>query len=190
MKRMRVVQQNGILQSKHFPALRCKSDHEWHHVVHGRKESAPSDNTFGSPPYTRIEHERRFLVDSAADWRRSAKPYSRLFDDRYLTCGRLRLRRIEDSDTGRITWKLTKTYESDSPFAQPVVSVWLSSAEYEALRSVAGYSVSKRRYYDEQDGLVFSIDVFYGELDGLILCETESASLETLCAVRFPLYAR
>ena len=143
-----------------------------------------------NPRYTRIEYERRFLVDPAADWQRNAKPVSKLLDDRYLTCGKLRLRRIEDSDTDRIAWKLTNKYDSDSPFAQPVVSVWLSSEEYEALSGLPGHSVSKRRYYDERDGLIFSIDVFHGELDGLILCETESESLAGLSAVRFPPYER
>ena len=75
-------------------------------------------------------------------------------------------------------------------FAQPVVSVHLSLAEYEALTSLPGRYLSKRRYYGEYRGLVFSIDVFQGKLDGLILCETESESLDALQAVRFPDYAR
>ena len=40
------------------------------------------------PKYARIEYERRFLVDPSADWRRTAKPYSKLLEDRYLDCGR------------------------------------------------------------------------------------------------------
>jgi CYTH domain-containing protein len=111
-------------------------------------------------------------------------------EDQYLDCGRLRVRRLEDSDTGRVAFKLTKKFESDSMFAQPIISVWLSLAEYEELASLPGRNLSKRRYYDEYDGLVFSIDVFQGKLDGLILCETESESLDALRAVRFPQYAR
>ena len=53
-----------------------------------------------------------------------------------------------------------------------------------------GHNISKRRHYDVRDGLVFSIDVFHGELGGLILCETESDSVDSLHAVRFPEYAR
>jgi len=79
-------------------------------------------------------------------------------------------------------------------FAQPVVTVWLSSAEYDALRSLPGRDLSKRRYYDEQNdecaGLVISIDVFQGELEGLILCETETESLDAWQAAQFPQYAR
>ena len=43
------------------------------------------------PKYSRIEFERRFLVDPDAGWQRTAKPYSKLLEDRYLDCGRLRL---------------------------------------------------------------------------------------------------
>lgn len=77
------------------------------------------------PKYARIEYERRFLVDPSFDWQRTVKPYSKLLEDRYLDCGRLRVRRLEDSDTGRVAFKLTKKFESDSVLAQPVVSVWL-----------------------------------------------------------------
>lgn len=142
-----------------------------------------------APKYTRVEYERRFLVDPAFPWQRSVQQYSKLLEDRYLSCGRLRLRRIEDSDTGGVTWKLTKKYGSDSPLAQPVVSVWLSAAEYEAMAQLAGHNLAKRRYYDELDEGIFSIDIFQGELDGLILCETECVSLDALHAVRFPPYA-
>ena len=78
------------------------------------------------------------MVDPASVWQQNIKPYSKLFDDRYISCGRLRLRRIQNSDSNRVAWKLTKKYEPDSPFAQPVVSVSLSEAEYEALKSHGG----------------------------------------------------
>jgi CYTH domain-containing protein len=153
-------------------------------------ENNPPPHVITVPKYARIEYERRFLVDPAFDWQVNTKPYCKFLEDRYLDCGRLRVRRLEDSDTGRVIFKLTKKFESNSMFAQPVVSIWLSPAEYEALKSLPGRDLSKRRYYDECGGLVLSIDVFQGELDGLILCETESESLDALRAVRLPQYAR
>ena len=60
------------------------------------------------PKYARIEYERRFLVDPNSDWRSFVKPYTKRLADRYLACGRLRLRRLEDSDTGRVAFKMTK----------------------------------------------------------------------------------
>jgi CYTH domain-containing protein len=52
------------------------------------------------------------------------------------------------------------------------------------------HPVLKRQYYDDCDGLVFSINVFHGDLDGLILCETETESMDALMAARLPPYAR
>lgn len=37
---------------------------------------------------------------------------------------------------------------------------------------------------------MFSIDVFEGELDGLILCETEAEGLEELMSIQPPAYVR
>ena len=143
------------------------------------------------PTYARIEYERRFLVAPDSGWRAGLKPYTKPLVDRYLSCGRLRLRRLEDSDTGRVAFKLTKKYESDSMFARPVVSTWLSELEFESLCQLDGFGLSKTRHYHEWNGVVFSIDVFEGELRGLILCETEEAgSIDELRAVRFPDYAR
>ena len=57
--------------------------------------------------YTRLEFERKFLVDaSRLDFGRLEK-YSKLLEDRYFECGRLRLRRQTDSDTGLVKFKLT-----------------------------------------------------------------------------------
>ncbi|PYP85306.1 MAG: hypothetical protein DMF61_17185 [Blastocatellia bacterium AA13] len=36
---------------------------------------------------------------------------------------------------------------------------------------------------------MFSIDVFEGEMNGLILCETEAEGLEELMSITFPEYA-
>jgi len=140
--------------------------------------------------YARMEYERRFVVDPGSSWQRCVKPWSKLLSDRYLDCGRLRVRRMEDSDTDLVTFKVTKKFGADSMFAQPIVSVGLSPAEYEALMTLPGLSLIKRRYYDESDGRVFSIDVFQDKMAGLILCETEAESLESLLAARFPEFAR
>ncbi|HTA46668.1 MAG TPA: hypothetical protein VK789_29695 [Bryobacteraceae bacterium] len=142
-----------------------------------------------TPPYARIEYERRFLVDPASGWRRTVKPYSKLFKDRYLSCGRLRLRAVIDSDYGAVKYKLTKKYESDAACQSPMVSIYLSRDEYEALAQLDGHDLIKTRHYAERGGWVFSVNVFQDELDGLIICETEAASLEELAAVQFPPWA-
>jgi CYTH domain-containing protein len=138
--------------------------------------------------YTRIEYERRFLVSPQEDWRSAVEPYSKTFEDKYLRQGRLRLRILTDSDTGRRLIKLTKKSESDSPYFQTISRILLSPSEYELLDALPGDRLRKTRYYHLDRGRVFSIDVFEGELDGLILCETEAEGLEELMSIEPPPY--
>jgi CYTH domain-containing protein len=137
-----------------------------------------------------MEYERRFLVKPGADWREKATSYSKLIKDRYLACGRLRLRRLEDSETGRVAFKLTKKYAGDSPFGQLITSIWLVAEEYSALMALPGHDLSKQRYYYQQEGVVFSIDEFHGALEGLLVCEVEADSLDSLNAIQYPDFAR
>ncbi|HEX4966347.1 MAG TPA: hypothetical protein VF173_36400 [Thermoanaerobaculia bacterium] len=140
--------------------------------------------------YTRIEYERRFLVPPQEDWRSAVEPYSKTFEDKYLRHGRLRLRRLTDSDTGRQLLKLTKKSASDSPYFQTISRILLSPSEYEIFATLEGDRLKKIRYYHIHRGRVFSIDVFAGELDGLILCETEAEGLDELMSIQAPAYAR
>lgn len=139
--------------------------------------------------YTRVEYERRFLVPPDADWKAAVESYSKTFEDKYLRDSRLRLRILTDSDTGRRVLKLNKKHESDSPYFRTVSRILLSPNEYELFDSLEGDRLKKTRYYQTYRGRVFSIDVFEGELDGLILCETEADGLEDLMSAEPPPYA-
>jgi CYTH domain-containing protein len=139
--------------------------------------------------YSRMEYERRFLVSPQSDWRRSIEPYSKTYEDKYLHSSRLRLRVLTDNDTGRRVIKLNKKYESDSPYYRVISRILLSPGEYQLFENLEGEHLSKTRYYHRLDGRVFSIDVFEGELEGLILCETEAEGLDELMAVEPPHYA-
>lgn len=138
------------------------------------------------PPYSRLECERRWLIAPTQVGFVRDKPYSRRFEDRYLRCGRLRLRAMTNSDDGKTTYKLTKKYPFERLDTQPIVSVWLTADEYEALRRLDGDDLVKTRWYDEVSGDTFSIDVFEGPLAGLILCEVEAPTYEELRAVEAP----
>lgn len=140
--------------------------------------------------YTRVEYERRFLVSPRADWKSYVESYSKTFEDKYLRDGRLRLRILTDSDTGRRVIKLNKKFESHSPYFQTVSRILLSPGEYELLDGLEGNRLRKTRYYHNFSGRVFSVDVFEGELDELVLCETEAESLEELMLAEPPDYAK
>ena len=139
--------------------------------------------------YSRVEYERRFLV-SPADWKGVVEPYSKTFEDKYLRHARLRLRIMTDSDTGRRIIKLTKKFESTSPYFQTISRILLSPGEYQLLDGLEGDRLKKIRHYHNYLGRVFSIDVFEGELDGLVLCEVEAEGIEELMLAEPPAYAQ
>src|SRR5918999_19849 len=104
--------------------------------------------------YTRVEYERRFLVSPQSDWRSAVESYSKTFEDKYLRHSRLRLRILTDSDTGRRLIKLTKKFESASPYFQTISRILLSQSEYELLDSLEGDRLKKIRYYHNYRGRV------------------------------------
>lgn len=141
------------------------------------------------PKYSRWEHERRFLVRAEDAGFLSDRPRFRLVEDRYLSCGRLRLRKLTDSMSGAVTFKLTKKYPPASDLSQPIVTTLLSSGEHAALLALAGADLRKRRFNDDVEGRVFAVDVFEGPLAGLVTCSIETDTLEELTRVTLPPYA-
>jgi CYTH domain-containing protein len=140
--------------------------------------------------YTRVEYERRFLVSQHSDWRSAVESYSKTFVDKYLRHARLRLRVLTDSDSGRCVIKLTKKFESASPYFQTISRILLSRNEYELLDGLEGDRLKKTRHYHNYLGRVFSVDVFEGELDGLVLCEIEAVGIEELMSAEPPPYVK
>ncbi len=140
--------------------------------------------------YSRIEYERRFLIAPGTEWKSFVESYSKTYEDTYLRGTRLRLRILTDSDTGRRVLKLNKKSESPSPYFRTVNRILLSPEEYEFLGRLDGNRLKKTRYYHNHLGRVFSIDEFEGELEGLVLCETETECLEDLMLAEPPPFAR
>jgi CYTH domain-containing protein len=140
------------------------------------------------PKYARIEYERKWLVRPGALELVHPRPFSRRFRDRYLECGRLRLRAMEESDGLPTRYKLTKKYPAQSLDAQPIVSVFLSREEYDALRALPGRELVKTRRYDQVGEWLFAIDTFEAPHEGLVLCEVEAESAEELARVAPPPY--
>ncbi|HEX6925178.1 MAG TPA: VOC family protein [Longimicrobiaceae bacterium] len=138
--------------------------------------------------YMRQEYERRFLLAPGASWRELVEPYCKRFDDIYLRRTYLRVRTLTDSATGREFIKLTKKLTTRSPYVQMVGSIPLSPMEYEFIAGLAGDRLIKQRYYHFFGANVFSIDVFEGELEGLVLCEVEAGDLEELMQIELPDY--
>jgi len=137
--------------------------------------------------YARPELERRWQVDRAL-----RPPLEGLnflvVDDRYLTGTRLRLRRMTRSD-GSAACKLTKKYESDRPEARPIVTTYLTEAEYALFAALPALPMRKRRYHVPVDGRYWSLDLFEGPLAGLELVEIEAPDEAALAALVPPAWA-
>ena len=141
-----------------------------------------------APKYALFEIERRMLADAALLPDLRGLP-CKTIEDRYLDAGRLRLRRITDADGTNVVYKLCKKYGSQAAYQEPIVNIYLTQEEYEALRVLPGYDLTKRRYAYEYEGHRFSIDELLGPRAGLYLCEHESASVPELLAATFPPFA-
>lgn len=140
--------------------------------------------------YSRIEYARRFLVAQTSDWKQFIETFSKRHEDKYLNGTRLRLRIQTDLDSGRQLIKLTKKYESDSPYFRQINTILLTPEELEIFDRLEGKRVRKIRFYHHHKTRVFSIDVFENELRGLLICETEQPTLEDLMKAEPPPYAR
>lgn len=140
------------------------------------------------PMYCRLEHTRKWLVRLPLVLV-NPQPFTREFHDRYLACGRLRLRAMIESDGLPTRYKLTKKFADVTHETRPVVSIELTREEHDALRTLPGLDLSKTRHYDTFSGHPFHVDVFAGPLTDLVVCEHESDSLAALHAVCPPPYA-
>lgn len=132
------------------------------------------------PKYAKLEIERRFLVNPVQAPHLTALPFRRI-EDRYLDGTRLRLRAIIH-DMGEREFKFCKKYEGGDPLAGPIVNMYITEAEHAALAAIPAATIAKRRY--RIDG--FGLDVFEGELAGLMICEVEAPTIEAAQALVFP----
>ncbi len=133
------------------------------------------------PKYARPEYERRFLLGDIPDLSGIA---FRLIEDLYLDGTRLRLRKIicEDGDE---QYKLCKKYLGPSANPVAIVNIYLTSQEYDLLSALNGKGIRKRRY-NIASSEYLCLDVFEGQLVGLVLCEIEAESVALLEAHALP----
>lgn len=133
------------------------------------------------PKYAHWVAERRFLVD-AGKAPLLDEAGARRIEDLYIEGGRLRLRSITQLSTGEREFKLGKKYAPDNPLIGPMANLYLNEEEYEVLARLPGARLAKRRH---KVG-AFVIDVFEGDLTGLVLAECEATNRMAAMAVEIP----
>lgn len=144
------------------------------------------DIEMAEPKYAHLELERRWLVDRAARPDVTGLEFT-LIEDCYVDDTRLRLRRMTRGE--RKVLKLTKKYETTRPEARPIVTAYLTEAEYAVFAALPAVAMTKRRYRLPIDGQSWSLDLFEGALAGLELVEAEAADEATLNALVPPPWA-
>ena len=153
-----------------------------------RLREANVANAPGTPKYAQPENERRALVDPARCPSLARTPFD-LIEDVYIANTRMRLRGVTEADSGQRVFKLCKKYPSSDPLSAPIVNVYLTRAEHAVFARLPGWSIRKRRYRLTLSGATYAVDVFQGDLDGLILCEIEGSTRDVVREAAFPDWA-
>src|SRR3712207_6125159 len=140
--------------------------------------------------YARLERERRFLLRELPPGLQVTDDHLQIFDN-YLTGTRLRLRKVRAPRRREWEWKLTQKFAPAPPdFSRTLITnIYLSQYEYEVLSVFEGNEIRKNRYPYEHEGRAYSVDVFLGNLRGLILAETDFGSDEEMDRFALPPFA-
>lgn len=128
--------------------------------------------------YACLELERRYLLRELPAGLQGQGNYWTI-TDRYIDGTRLRLRRMV-APGGEVLYKFGQKYRATSqrPFETTMTNIYLNEVEYRSLSELEAREIIKRRYRYVYGQLEYGIDVYEGELRGLILaeieCETEA----------------
>jgi CYTH domain-containing protein len=123
--------------------------------------------------YARIERERRYLLEDLPEGMTRADHHLQITDN-YMTGSRLRMRKVRDPKTNKWVAKLTQKFPiADGDFARTIITnTYLNAVEAETLSTIFNSNeIRKNRYYFMYEGRKFSVDMFLGDLFGLVLAE-------------------
>ena len=131
--------------------------------------------------YARIERERRYLLQDLPEGLTRASPHVQITDN-YITGTRLRLRKVRDPHTNKWTVKLTQKFARNAEDLSRTVitNIYLNALETEMLAVSDANEIRKNRYPFEFEARQFSVDMFLGDLFGLILAEVSFETDEEL----------
>jgi CYTH domain-containing protein len=141
--------------------------------------------------YARVERERRYLLRDLPEGMTRADPHVQITDN-YMTGSRLRLRKVREPRTNKWTVKFTQKFapNPDDLSRTIITNTYLNALEAEVLSSIFNSNeIRKNRYPFEFDGRNFSIDMFLGDLFGLVLAEVSFETDEELDTFLQPPFA-
>jgi CYTH domain-containing protein len=111
--------------------------------------------------------------------------------DNYITGTRLRLRKVRDPLTNKWTVKFTQKFAINSKDLSRtlITNTYLNAQEAEILSVFEANEIRKNRYPFEFEGRKFGIDMFLGDLFGLVLAEVGFDTDEELESFSKPQFA-
>ncbi len=140
--------------------------------------------------YARVERERRYLLQDLPEGMTRASRHLQITDN-YITGTRMRLRKVRDPQTNKWTVKLTQKFVPDPEnLARAIITnIYLNALEAETFAVFEVNEIRKNRYPFEFGGRKFSVDMFLGDLFGLILAEVGFETDEELDSFSKPPFA-
>ena len=140
--------------------------------------------------YARIERERRYLLRDLPEGITRADPHVQITDN-YITGTRLRIRKVREPRTHKWVVKFTQKYAPDpNDLSRTIITnTYLNALEAEVLSVFDTNEIRKNRYPFEFEGRKFTVDMFLGDLFGLVLAEVSFESDEELANFPKPPFA-
>ena len=140
--------------------------------------------------YARIERERRYVLNNLPEGITRVDPHLQITDN-YITGTRLRIRKVREPRTNKWTVKFTQKYAPDpNDLSRTIITnIYLNALEAEVLSVFDTNEIRKNRYPFEFDGRKFSVDMFLGDLFGLVLAEISFDTEEELDSFPKPPFA-
>ena len=140
--------------------------------------------------YARLERERRYLLQDLPEGLTRADHHLQITDN-YITGTRLRIRKVRDPKTNKWIVKFTQKFAPNpEDLSRTIITnTHLNAIEAETLAVFEANEIRKNRYHFEFDGRRFSIDMFLGDLFGLVLAEVSFETDEDLDSFLKPPFA-
>lgn len=140
--------------------------------------------------YARVERERRYLLQDLPEGLSRADPHVQITDN-YVTGTRLRIRKVREPRTNKWTVKFTQKFAPDpQDLSRTIITnTYLNALEAETLSMFDANEIRKNRYPFEYEGKKFSVDMFLGDLFGLVLAEVSFETDQELEAFMKPPFA-
>ncbi len=132
--------------------------------------------------YAQVERERRYLLRDLPEGLTRADPHLQITDN-YMTASRLRLRKVREPRTNKWTVKFTQKFAPNpEDLSRTIITnTYLNALEADVLSTIFNSNeIRKNRYPFEFDGRKFSVDMFLGDLFGLVLAEVSFETDEEL----------